>query len=299
MSIERLFKDYNIDYVTEGNKHCSSGWVNIHCPFCSGSQNYHLGISEDMNGGHCWRCGGHSISKILIKILNIDPSEVPEILTRYKGGGRKRVKEPRIAINPLKLPEHHEIDKYGKQYLQKRGYDVDKLKKDWGISQTTPLSILDGIKYNHRILIPIYWNGEIVSFQTRDITDKHPLKYMACPMKREKIHHKNIVYGKQEYASRLNRIIVVEGVFDVWRFGFCAFATLGTSFKKEQVIALSKLSDDFVIIFDGEKEAQKKAKELSIKLKTLGKKVHIEKIKGDPGEMKQKDANDLVKTIIK
>jgi len=34
-------------------------------------------------------------------------------------------------------------------------------------------------------------------------------------------------------------------------------------------------------------------------LKTLGKKVHIEKVEGDPGEMKQKEADILIKEIMR
>jgi hypothetical protein len=54
-----------------------------------------------------------------------------------------------------------------------------------------------------------------------------------------------------------------------------------------------------VILFDEEPQAQKQARKLAVKLKTLGKEVTIEKIEGDPGGMNQADADLLVKELQK
>ena len=94
-------------------------------------------------------------------------------------------------------------------------------------------------------------------------------------------------------------MIVVEGVTDVWRLGTSSAATLGIEFKMEQVLRLSQAHDNFVILFDEEPQAQKQAKVLAVKLKTLGKQVTIEKIEGDPGGMKQEEADLLVKELQK
>ena len=37
---------------------------------------------------------------------------------------------------------------------------------------------------------------------------------------------------------------------------------------------------------------------LAVKLKTLGKKAYIKTVKGDPGGMKQEDANHLVRQLL-
>lgn len=301
--IERLLKDYSIPYASPGeHHHVTDGWVNIHCPFCAGHANYHLGISPEHGGCHCWRCGNHRTVDALIKILNLPPAKAKAVLREYKTDGppiRKKAQEPKIAIHPFKYPKPYTpLTKTHKEYLAKRNFDPDYLEREWSLLATGPVSFLDGISYNHRILIPIMWNGEVVSFQARDITDKSDLKYLACPMRREIIHHKNIVYGRQELWPTFSAVIIVEGVTDVWRLGPSAIATLGIEFKMEQVLQLAKINNRFFIIFDNEPQAQQQARKLFVKLKTLNKEVYIETVEGDPGSMEQNDANQLIRELI-
>ena len=302
MDIPRLLRDYNINFITEGNKHCSNGWVNIHCPFCPGSQDYHLGIQQEGKGVHCWRCGGHTLAQALSRVLNLPEPSVRAIMRGYGANTSQRIRreEAKVSILPLRMPKpSSSLTALYKNYLKKRKFDPDKLEQEWGLSQTGPVSFLDGISYSHRILIPIYWNGEMVSFQARDITGKSKLKYLACPKRREKIHHKNILYGKQEKWREAKGLIIVEGVTDVWRLGYHAVATFGIEFKMEQVLQLAKIHDKFFVLFDEEPQAQEQARVLATKLKALGKEVYIEKIKGDPGDMRQEDADYLVKQLMK
>jgi len=298
----KILDDYNIPYVTEGHKHASPRWVNVHCPFCTGSQNYHLGINEDFKGANCWRCGGHSITSVFEKLLNLPAAEVKRILAKYRDTSRTMIKETKskIAIHPFKYPQPcGPLNKYGKQYLLNRKFDPEYLEKEWDLQQTGIISKLDSISYNNRLLIPILWDETLVSFQTRDITGRSDLKYLACPMQREKINHKTIVYGNQAYCSRQKRIIIVEGVTDVWRLGPAAVATFGIQFKIEQVLALAKLHNNFVIMFDNEVQAQEQARKLMIKLKTLGKNVSLFVVDDDPGNLSQIEADHLIKDILK
>lgn len=301
MSIEKLFLDYNIPYITQGHKHSTEGWVNVNCPFCAGSQDFHLGIHEDMTGCHCWRCGGHSITDTLSELLKISKSEAWQLTEKYKDGiARKKVEEPRVSIHSLKYPAPYiKLNKFGKKYLENRGLDPEYIEEQWDILQTGPVSILDGILYGNRILIPIIWNDKVVSFQTRDITGKSDKKYLVCPMKREIIHHKNIVYGNQKYLEKAKTIIIVEGVFDVWKFGLYSCATFGTAFKMEQVLQLAKYDTRFFIVFDNEHQAQEEARKLMIKLRGLGKEVYIEHVENDPGSMSISDANHFVHELIR
>lgn len=303
MDIQQLFRDYGIHYITEGNKHCTPGWINVHCPFCPGSRNYHLGISKDGTGANCWRCGGHTVAETVSILLGIPAPKAREIIQKYRGRAviTRKKEEPKVAIFPLRLPRpNSSLTGPYKRYLEKRGFDPDKLIKEWGISQTGPISYLDGISYSHRILIPINWAGEMVSFQTRDITGKSELKYLACPKRREKINHKTIVYGKEAGWKEESGIIVVEGVTDVWRLGPHAVATFGIEFKLEQVLKLARINQRFYILFDAETQAQTQARKLSTKLKALGKSVKIiDDIKTDPADLSQDDADYLVKQLIK
>ncbi len=301
MDVPALLRNYNIPFVMEGHKHSTDGWINVHCPFCAGPRDFHLGIHMDGRGGHCWRCGGHSMVEILTKLLGVSETEARSLFRRYKGTApRKKIIKPAAAIFPIKLPSPYSpLQGSYINYLKQRGYNPHKLEKEWSLRQTGPMSTLDGMPFKHRIIIPIYWNGEMVSFQTRDITGKSDFKYLACPKNREKIHHKHILYCKQKELSKEKHIIVVEGVTDVWRFGSCSAATFGIQFKMEQVIQLARLGESFVIVFDKERQAQKQARVLQVKLKTLGKQVTIEHVPEDPGSLSQQEADYFVKQIQK
>jgi len=67
----------------------------------------------------------------------------------------------------------------------------------------------------------------------------------------------------------------------------------------EQVLALAKIHDRFFIVYDNEPQAQQQARKLAVKLKALGKKVFIETVDTDPGDMKIEDARHFVKTLLK
>ena len=302
MDISRLLRDYGIAYVTEGHSHTTEGWVNVHCPFCPGSQDFHLGIHEEGTGCHCWRCGGHSTTAALSRVLRLPEREIRGILQKYRLGRRRTEDPKRIAIFPFKYPAPNSpLSRHYKGYLAHRGFDPEKLETEWNLFQSGPVSRLDGISYNYRIIIPIIWGGEVVSFQARDITGDAPLKYLACPKRREKIHHKHIVYGNQEKARRSPAIIVVEGVTDVWRLGPSSVATFGISFRTEQVLTLAQMNNRFFILFDTDPQAQEQARKLAVKLKTLGKKTEVIRIMDgeDPGSMKQKDADKFVRELLK
>lgn len=301
MDIARLLRDHGIPYVTEGHQHATEGWVNVHCPFCAGPQNFHLGIGPT-GGCHCWRCGGHSLRETLSRLLGVSERHAGALLSRY-GGRTVRVRrdlpDAKVSINPFRFPRPHgPVKGPYRRYLERRGFDAEKISTEWGLMQTGPISYLDGIAYSHRLLIPVHWQGEVVSFQARDITGKAQLKYLACPKKREKKHHKDILYVHPDGPTGRTGIIV-EGVVDAWRLGREAAATFGIEFKLSQVLRLAEMFDRMFILFDREPQAQKQARALAARLRPLGKEVYVEKITtGDPGDMTQDDANALVRHLL-
>jgi len=273
MDIIRLFQEYNVDYVTEGNKHCSPGFVNTHCPHCSGSRDYHLGF--DLSGGYfnCWRCGWHPVDITIAKLLGIRVSDARIIIREYGGVSKLHApikKEPIVRPKALKLPSNTQpLQKQHKSYLLKRKYDPTYLQNDWHVVGTGPISLLDGLNYGHRILAPIFWQGRMVSFQCRDITGKAELKYLTCPKSREIIHHKHILYGIEERFEKWDVCICTEGVFDVWRIGKYGVCTFGIKYTPEQLRLLARF-ERVVVWFDQEKQAQEQASKLIGELRFRG-----------------------------
>jgi hypothetical protein len=201
-----------------------------------------------------------------------------------------RAKSHKLPSNTGPLLKAH------KKYLIGRKFDVDKLVREWGLLATGPISHLDGISFNRRIIVPILWDNKRVSFQARDITNKHPLRYIACPKARELIHHKHILYGRQQDWTDVG--ICVEGVTDVWRLGGRAFATFGIEYTTKQVHEMAKRFKRIVILFDDEPQAQKQAHLLMKRLRSHHVSSEIKSIVGDPGGLSQQDADQLVKQLL-
>lgn len=299
--VPRLLSDHHIPYVTEG-PHTTEGWVNIHCPFCHGPKNFHLGINTTGGGCHCWRCGAHTLSDTLSATLGIGNGPARALIVKYKGRGvstRTRAPE-RIVAATLKLPKPNAplAGRY-RRYVAERGFDPEQLEAEWGLRQTGPVSMMDGISYSHRILIPIRWSGRLVSFQTRDITNTSDRKYLACPNARELIPHKTILYGDQAHWTTTDTMIVVEGVTDVWRLGHCAAATFGIEYRLEQMLQMVRHAHRFFIVYDNEPHAQEQARRLAVQLRALAKQAVVVPPPGtDPGAMSQDDADHFVRQLI-
>ena len=313
MDIIQLYQDYNVTFLTEGHKHCRPGWVQVPCPFCTGNEGWHLGYELETDHYSCYRCGWHSVDEVLVKLLNLSFKEVKVIIKQYGGSAVRSLKEPAVKVKSqrFKLPSHsEELQKIHIQYLIQRGFDPDKLTAEWGLLGTGPISTLSYtslkltkvLNYRFRIIIPFLWNKKMISFDSRDVTRKHLAKYMACPNELEVVDHKSILYGKQSEWGEVG--ICVEGPSDVWRMGVHSFATSGIKYTPKQVREIAKQFRRVAVMFDGpsetsqELQAAEQANKLVADLKFRGVDAFRVIIKGDPGELPQKEADYLVKQII-
>lgn len=297
MDILRFYKDFGVDYLTEGHKHCRDGFVNTPCPFCTGNAGYHLSWNIDDEYFICWRCGWKPPMKTLHELTKIPYHELKDIIPAY-GINRSKVERKAKGKKEFKLPSGvSELVKGHKRYLRRRGYDPYEIETVWGVQSLSPVSTLDGISYSHRILLPFNWNGQIVSFDSRDVTDKQQNKYQACPKEREYVEHKKILYGNQEAWGKLG--IIVEGPTDAWRIGGLAGATSGIKYTPAQVRVIANTFEHVAVVFDSEHQAQIQAKKLVADLKFRGVHAWNEKLKRgyDPGKLKDYEAKELVKRI--
>ena len=191
-----------------------------------------------------------------------------------------------------------------RRYLERRGFDPDLVEREWGVLGTGPVSSLDDgagkpVDYRHRLLVPVVWGGREVSFQARDVTGKSDLRYVSCPVTRELVHHKHVLYGRQERWGEVG--IVVEGVTDAWRLGPLACATFGVTYTAEQVVELARHFRRVAIVFDSEPQAQAQARRLAatLRLRLGTEPVVVDLGGGDPGSMAQDDADHLVRELTR
>lgn len=312
MRITELFADYGVPFQTQGHKHCRIGWVNTACPFCTGNPGLHLGFCVDpgspfFNKFVCYRCGGKHTVKAVATLIGVNYDSAKEIIREY--GGKSHIPKQQTIVKlgskPYKWPSGcMPLNERHKKYLIQRNFNPEELERRWSLVGTGPSSrLVTGtgkdkrrIDYKNRILIPIYWNGKEVSFQTRHIRDSKT-KYIVCPEDREIIHHKHILYGRQDKWK--SRGICVEGVTDVWRLGFYSFATFGIKYTMEQVKVIIKHFKEVVIVFDDDPQAVEQANKLASILQFTGVHASIETITGDPGGMTQEDADYLVRQIMR
>lgn len=299
MDIFRLLQDFNVDHATEGEKHTRNGWVNMKCPFCTGSSGLHLGFNLEDEYFTCYRCGWHPPVQTISNLINVSLPETAIILQRYGNipftvkTAVKRKEMPLILPTGLQpLTNQH------RTYLNNRGFDADVLEKKWKLQSTGIMSRIDNISYKHRIFIPYNWNGVLGTFDTRDVTGKATNKYQACPVDRETYHRKSILYGNQEaWTDGIG--VCVEGPADVWRFGDKAFATSGISFTPAQIRLIAQIFKTVFIVFDFEPQAQAQARKLRGELRFRGVRTEVVPLKfGDPGEMTQRKANEFVKNLL-
>ena len=298
MNIQQLYNDYSITFVTEGHKHSSIGWCHTVCPFCTGHFGYHLGYNEQENYFNCWRCGAHHIDETLSALLNISKRDAQKLIKQYSENTIINKTKPKIQLQPFKLPSN--LSDFGlpeqhRKYIIKRNFDPDKLQKEWDIRAAGVFSRLGNIDFKHRLIMPIYWGNEIVSFLSRDITDKHLQKYLVCPTVREVINIKKTLYGKQDKWN--DSIIVVEGVFDVWRLGVQSTAVYGIKFTPSQVRLLAKFKK-VVVMFDNDSQGIVQSKKLVAELKFRGVDSFRVDIADDPANLSQSEADYLVKQLI-
>jgi hypothetical protein len=302
MDIIQLYEDYNIPTAPTGHKHSRPGWVNVECPFCVIEHpGYHLGATLNGEIFYCWKCGIHWPDESISKLLSITRYEANRLIKEYSGTSISQVVE-KVKIQPTiqqlpsdilpLLPAH-------KSYLQnERNFDAEKIEKLWNLVSTGPVSILGKTNYGHRILAPIFWEKQRVTFQARDVTGKHPKKYLACPENYEIIKHKHIIYKHPNFHE--STAICTEGITDVWRFGTSTVATFGIEYTNQQVRVLSQLYTRIGVCFDGnEITAQRQADKLISDLRFRKVDSFRIDITGDPGGLPQEEADYIVKQIIK
>jgi DNA primase len=177
-----------------------------------------------------------------------------------------------------------------KNYLSARGFNPDKLEYIWnlqGLGQNTDK------EYRWRIFIPVTYQGKMVTFQCRAISDSQMPPYLACSAEREVRPIKECLYGLDQVEG--DEVLVVEGVTDVWRLGPGAVATFGTSWIQAQANLLKRFKKVF-IGFDPEDEAQQKARELAYALMGIGPEVELIDFEAgtDPGDMSDAAARKVM-----
>lgn len=337
LDIRSLLSDHNVPFATSGSKHTMPGWVNVNCPFCPGSKDYHLGFNEAREFWNCWRCGWHPQEATVAALTGTTASEARALVESYRTGRPVALAPPspappkieKVALPGLPLvpaikgpiigptmarqgPKRPLILTQASQagqrqgpplaraltYLARRGFceggdrNLEWLVEAYNLHATGPIG-----PYAFRVIAPIYFDGNLVSYQGRDYTGKSELPYKACPKELEVREHKHCLYAMDLAVGET--VVVVEGVVDAWKLGPGAVATFGSSFTWPQVRLLGERWSRHVVLYDP--DAENKANELANALSGISKRVVVARLGRwkDPGAMDVSAAKALMEDLLK
>lgn len=287
----------NYNYYTKGSN-VGKNWIGLDCPFCAdGDTGGHLGINETTKAINCWRCQTKGNVIKLIGYLQ-GKKAIYSTLKHF------------THVNGRLIPLKHHIDdlrgvtcvlpkrstptilQIHATYLKNRNFDPKYLYEKYELRSV-------GIcpDWGYRIIIPIYYGKTLGTFVGRDITDNALIRYKACPINKSLIDPKGGIYNLQSAADRL---ILVEGVTDVWRIGDGCGAIMGTTLDDRQIAdIISSNVKEIFILFDND-EAGKNASTIWGNALSAFLPTHTIQLTGvdDPGSLPNNEVEILRKDIF-
>lgn len=265
--------DYSIAYQTSASN-LSKGWMCcMDCPRCGASNGkHHLGISPTGSYSVCWSCGGMSIYE-LTRLLT--PSvNYYTLLEEYAGwiDDRAILKKKKVVHAESVEFNFDPLGKPARKYLEKRGFDPDILQDKYKFRDGGCIG-----DYKYRVIIPIIYNGAVVSYQGRSYNPAVEPKYKFLPDEKSIISPKHIFFNLDNAVK--DAVIIVEGIFDAIKLAGddCSdvIASLGISTTENQVRLIAERYKKVFILFDPEVEAQVRARKFAAKIGSLGVKVEV------------------------
>ena len=288
VDVVKFLTDQKIDFRTSG-ANIGRNFIGIRvCPAC-GDRKFHLGVSKKTANFHCFKCSSKFwLFDYVVEQYKCTRQEAKRICFPYldfnKSGVDEQVLERPSRIK-LPLGATQNFPKAHLKYLEKRGFSFETIQR-FSLSACHMLST-----YKYRIIIPVLYDGKMVSFTGRAIAGQDP-RYLHSPNEDSVIPVKQCLYNI-DLATK--HTIICEGAIDCWRLGTGSVATFGTKFTNRQLNVLRKNGCEKVtIIFDPDKGGRKATKELVTALDMIGIDAESYTLRDkDPGDLTEDEALDL------
>lgn len=191
-------------------------------------------------------------------------------------------------VNSFRDFKKETLQHFNLKYAEKITLEFSKRKE--------PLTL-----YN-RLVIPLYFNKICIGMSIRKTKAKDFPKWLHYP---EKLETGNILYNYDETKERRpTEIIIVEGIFDVWKLYEAnmpnTMATFGSHITKEQEKLLLQLAPNTILAFDGD-DAGIKATLKSIEQLKHKTNLHIMEFTNeqDPGQCTIEELQKIYKNKLK
>jgi len=258
--------------VDNSYKEVAGGRERIYnCPFCEAK-----GKSKDIKGHlyynpqkglfYCHRCGTKGDKEKLSYYLKLGPSEFmgdfDKVVFEFKYGKLPEEEQPRICP----YPDAYEIipGSVEEEYLIKRGISRQHMKKYGLLSGYRDLS--------DRIVIPVYYNGDLVYWQARAIKKWVRPRYIGPELSKE-----DVIFNR-DTALGFKRAIILEGALNVIIGGKDCLALLGKDITRDQLeVLIASDVEEFICCLDDDAidKSIEIAKSLKERKETLRVKVMI------------------------
>jgi DNA primase len=283
-------------FYTSGGDNVREGWIGIQCPFCEDTLN-HCGLNPVTNGFYCWKCTTRgTIIKLAMKLEKKSFNSTLKILENYTRtythplytapASRGNCIFPKGINNWSKIPNSLS------EFIRSRQLSLGNLMRHSN-GWTGPYS-----EKPCRIVFPMTFNGELASYVMRDYSGIAEKKYINAEDSVSRIPAKKMLYGF-DIAPKNSTIVVCEGIIDKLKLGKHAVATLGVGYTKEQVQNLQYLAPKkLFLLYDSEKEAQKKAVSLASQCWFCSSEVLQLTNHKDPGELTEDEGRTLMQQLL-
>jgi DNA primase len=305
------FLEDNDIYHRFSGENVGRGWVGFRCPFCEGDKE-HGGVNLTHKHFSCFQCAeSASPPKLIKQIFNCSWAKAYEVLRNYLNrdtalsSWAKTPRDRGQPLRPVQLPAlTGPLSGPGGHYLSSRGFNPEAIEAKYGVKESGPLG-----KYKFRLIIPVYFKKELVSFTSRDYTGKGEPKYKAQPVDEAMIPVSDCLYNIDTIKDD---ILIVEGPADVWRMGDGAVALFGLSCSARQqeilfrwwmrTLRIERIRRKMrkkraVILLDP--KTRKAADKLYYALTSFIRDIKIVELFGkDPAELTQQEAMNLKKELF-
>ena len=295
--IVSYLQNRDVEFFVSG-KNVTAGWTNIQCQFCGDNSN-HLGINPDGTAFNCYICGESGFITKLIK--EIDSCSWRQSDRIYQSFLLKPIDQkesippmPRADLTTLPKGCGADIPKKAKSYLKNRRFKPEYLISKYNLKYGGPLG-----PYKFRLIIPFYLNHKLITFSSLDFTKEQKLKYKHQQIENAVVDPSRMLYN---IDSVKDRMILVEGITDVWRIGDGCCSTQGKIITYEQItMILQKNIKEVLVMFDS--DAVDKSKGAAIQLAGVIPSVEFIEYKdlwmGDPDDLPDNIVRSLRKEFFK
>ena len=257
-----VVKEILVTFLPPKRKQTPSGWLSFNAPCC-----HHNGTSADTRGRgglisngdgglsyHCFNCGykaswqpgrnlSHKLKKLLqwlgapddtISKLALDIIRLNEDVVNYK---------PMLELptfNTVALPPSAKrIQDWGQdqnldkviEYMRSRNFQLDDTDFYWSPE----------LGYRDRLIVPFFYNNNVVGWTARTILDTKKPKYLSE-------QQPGFVYNLDEQSHNKSFVIVCEGPLDAIHID--GVALLGSEIKDQQALLINSLNKQVILIPD-------------------------------------------------